>query len=68
MTLVRIRFATKMDVISEGKIKNGYALVPIAGHHAIRETGKGFCLFNNIAIAAEYCRKKLGYKKVAIVE
>ena len=43
-------------------------LVHPAGHHAEPDRGRGFCMFNNGAIAAEYARKKLGLKKVAIVD
>ncbi|GAA5852493.1 hypothetical protein JCM9279_003473 [Rhodotorula babjevae] len=43
-------------------------LVHPAGHHAEPDRGRGFCMFNNGAITAEYARKKLGLKKVAIVD
>ncbi|GAA5917342.1 hypothetical protein JCM8208_000994 [Rhodotorula glutinis] len=54
--------------VVSGKVQNGYALVHPAGHHADPDRGRGFCMFNNGAIAAEYARKKLGLKKVAIVD
>ena len=38
------------------------------GHHAERNRAMGFCLFNNIAIAAEAARQKYGFQKVAIVD
>ena len=39
--------------IARNKIKNGFALVRPPGHHATKDTGQGFCLLNNTAIAAE---------------
>ena len=45
----------------------GVALVRPPGHHATRETGMGFCLFNNAAVAA-YAALQRGVKRVAIVD
>ncbi|MCD9086018.1 histone deacetylase family protein [Stenotrophomonas sp. SY1] len=38
------------------------------GHHATADTAMGFCLFNNIAIAAAYARDKYGLERIAIVD
>src|SRR5574341_476657 len=48
--------------------KSIFAFVRPPGHHAEPDRGMGFCLFNNIAIAAEYAKKKHGLKKVLIVD
>jgi acetoin utilization deacetylase AcuC-like enzyme len=56
------------DMVMEGKIKNGFALVRPPGHHAEREQPAGFCLFNNVAICAEYLIKKHGIKRILIVD
>lgn len=45
-----------------------FAFVRPPGHHAEPGRGMGFCLFNNIAIAAEYAIKKYGLKRVLIVD
>ncbi len=45
-----------------------FAFVRPPGHHAEPGRGMGFCLFNNVAIAAEYAKKKHGLKRVLIVD
>lgn len=47
---------------------HSFAFVRPPGHHAERDHAMGFCIFNNIAIAAEHVLKKRGLKKVAIVD
>lgn len=51
----------------EGKIKRGYALCMPPGHHAEPERGRGFCIFSNTAIAAQWAISQ-GLKKVATVD
>jgi acetoin utilization deacetylase AcuC-like enzyme len=51
-----------------GEIDNGFALVRPPGHHAEASHTSGFCLFNNIAVAARYGLKHLGLKRVLIVD
>lgn len=59
-----------IDQIMERKIESAYCLVRPPGHHAIRDSAMGFCIFNNIAIAAKYVMQKYPDKvrKVAIVD
>ena len=45
-----------------------FAFVRPPGHHAEAARGMGFCLFNNVAIAAAYAKKKHGLKRVLIVD
>jgi len=52
----------------EGTVDRAFALVRPPGHHAERDRAMGFCLFNNVAIAAEYALKKLSAKRVAIID
>jgi acetoin utilization deacetylase AcuC-like enzyme len=48
--------------------RRGFALTRPPGHHATRGQGMGFCLLNNIAIAAEYLVQKVGVKRIAIID
>lgn len=56
------------DLILEGKIDNAFALVRPPGHHAESEKALGFCFFNNIAITAEYLRRKRSFNRILIVD
>lgn len=47
---------------------NAFCAVRPPGHHAEPDQSMGFCLFNNVAIAAAYARKRHGIQKVAIVD
>jgi acetoin utilization deacetylase AcuC-like enzyme len=57
-----------VDAVCNGTVDNGFALVNPCGHHAVRETGMGFCVFNNIAVAAKHAREVLGVERIAIVD
>lgn len=59
---------TGLDSIFSKTSRNGFALVRPPGHHAEYDHAMGFCLFNNIALGAVYAQKKLGAKKVMIVD
>eukprot|EP00741_Cyanophora_paradoxa_P003663 tig00000093_g3560.t1 len=47
---------------------NGVAFVRPPGHHAKADSAGGFCIFNNVAIAAAYARRELGVRRVLIVD
>jgi len=54
--------------VDSGKIKNAFALVRPPGHHAEKSRALGFCLFNNVALAAMFALESLGLKRVLVVD
>lgn len=56
------------DEVAHGRVDNGFALVRPPGHHAEHNAALGFCLFNNIAIAARYLQDQHGLEKILIVD
>lgn len=59
---------TAIDAIFQGQIENAYCLVRPPGHHALMDSAMGFCLFNNVAIAARYALEKHGLERVMIID
>ena len=57
-----------IDEILEDHIKNAFAIVRPPGHHSNSYKCAGFCIFNNVAIAAEYLFREKGLKRVAIID
>ncbi|MBN1344442.1 MAG: histone deacetylase [Phycisphaerae bacterium] len=57
-----------VDAVMAGKCANGFAAPRPPGHHAERKLSMGFCLFNNIAIAARHLQKKHKVGKVLILD
>jgi acetoin utilization deacetylase AcuC-like enzyme len=57
-----------IDLVMTGNASNAFCIVRPPGHHATPNRGMGFCLFNNIAIAARYAQKKYGVDRVAIAD
>ncbi|XP_010456940.1 PREDICTED: histone deacetylase 5 [Camelina sativa] len=59
------------EKVAEGELDSGFAIVRPPGHHAETDEAMGFCLFNNVAVAASYLlneRPDLGVKKILIVD
>lgn len=59
---------TAVEAVVNGDVDNAYALTRPPGHHAEADLGMGFCLFNNVAIAAKYARNVLGLERVLILD
>jgi acetoin utilization deacetylase AcuC-like enzyme len=57
-----------VDAVMTGKVKNAFCAVRPPGHHAGPTRGMGFCIFNNVAIAARYAQKRYGVQRVLIVD
>ena len=57
-----------VEATLDGRVENGLALVRPPGHHARPNAGKGFCLVNNVAIAARSAVEEKGVKRVLIVD
>jgi len=56
------------DEIVNGNARTAFCAVRPPGHHATSGRGMGFCLFNNVAIAARYLQSSLGLSRIAIVD
>ena len=57
-----------VDLVFQKKAGNAFCIVRPPGHHAGPARGMGFCLFNNIAIAARYAQRRYGIERVAIAD
>ena len=57
-----------VDQVLDGSVDNAFAFVRPPGHHAGKENAAGFCIFNNIAIAAMHAILKHRLKRVMIVD
>jgi acetoin utilization deacetylase AcuC-like enzyme len=57
-----------VDAVMTGEVNHAFALVRPPGHHATPDEAMGFCLFNNVAIAAKYALGKYNLKRVLIVD
>ena len=56
------------DAVLDGDVRNAFAIVRPPGHHAEQSRAMGFCLFNNVAIAAAYARATRGIERIAIID
>jgi len=56
------------DAVMAGQVRRAFAAVRPPGHHAEPDRSMGFCLFNNVAIAARYLQRQHDVERVAIVD
>ncbi len=59
---------TAIDGVENKEFKNAFCPVRPPGHHAEKNKAMGFCIFNNVAVGANYLIRKYKYKKIAIVD
>ena len=59
---------TAIDGVQSKEFKNAFCAVRPPGHHAKKEKAMGFCIYNNVAVGANYLIKKYKYNKVAIID
>jgi len=56
------------DGVAAGTLDNGFALIRPPGHHAEHAMALGFCLLNNVAIAARYLQRRHGLDKILVLD
>jgi acetoin utilization deacetylase AcuC-like enzyme len=59
---------TAIDGVENKEFKNAFCCVRPPGHHAEKEKAMGFCIYNNVAVGANYLIEKYKYKKIAIID
>ncbi len=57
-----------VDEVMEGSAANAFCAVRPCGHHATPNRSMGFCIFNNVAVAAAYALERHGLERVAVVD
>ena len=57
-----------IDGVQNQEFKNAFCAVRPPGHHAEKEKAMGFCIYNNVAVGANYLIKRYKYKKIAIID
>jgi acetoin utilization deacetylase AcuC-like enzyme len=56
------------DLVMRGEVDSAFCSVRPPGHHACRARPMGFCIFNNVAVAARHARHAHGVERVAIID
>ncbi len=57
-----------VDAVMKGEVENVFCAVRPPGHHAEPTRSMGFCVFDNVAVAARYAMKEYGIERVAIID
>jgi acetoin utilization deacetylase AcuC-like enzyme len=56
------------DAVMRGEVDNAFCAIRPPGHHATPDAPMGFCLFNNVAIAAKHAMQVYGLRRIAIID
>jgi acetoin utilization deacetylase AcuC-like enzyme len=59
---------TAIDGVQQKEFKNAFCAVRPPGHHAEKDKAMGFCIYNNVAVGANYLIEKYKYNKIAIID
>jgi acetoin utilization deacetylase AcuC-like enzyme len=59
---------TAIEGVQNKDFKNAFCAVRPPGHHAEKEKAMGFCIYNNVAVGANYLIEKYKYNKIAIID
>ena len=59
---------TAIDGVQNKEFKNAFCAVRPPGHHAEKNKAMGFCIYNNVAVGANYLIEKYKYNKIAIID
>jgi acetoin utilization deacetylase AcuC-like enzyme len=57
-----------VDAVMSGRVRNAFCAIRPPGHHASQTKAMGFCIFNNVAIAARYIQQRYQLKKIMIID
>ncbi len=57
-----------VEEIMEGRCRNAFCAVRPCGHHATQGHAMGFCVFNNVAVAAAYALERKGLERIAVID
>lgn len=57
-----------IDAVMDGRVQNAFCAIRPPGHHASANRAMGFCIYNNVAIAAKYLQQRHGVARVMIVD
>ena len=57
-----------VDAVMDGRVTRAFANIRPPGHHAMSDKGMGFCIFNNVVIAARHAQRKHGVERVLVLD
>ncbi|MBI4464824.1 MAG: histone deacetylase [Acidobacteria bacterium] len=57
-----------VDAVMQESVSNAFCAVRPPGHHATRTRGMGFCIYNNVAVAARYLQRQHGLQRILIMD